>query len=111
MGITKTELFEEKLNTMAARAKALGHPARLAIIEYILDHHTCICNDLVHELPLSQSTITQHLRELKQVGLIKGEIDGPKVNYCIDEKIWAETKDMFTHLFTRFVPDNDCNCY
>ena len=110
MGITKTELFEEKLNTLAARAKALGHPARLAIVEYILDHRTCICNDLVHELPLSQSTITQHLRELKQAGLIKGEIDGPKVNYCIDEAVWAETQARFAQLFSRFMPDNDCNC-
>lgn len=110
MGITKTQLFEDRQNKMAALAKALGHPARLAILEYIIDHRTCICNDLVGELPLSQSTITQHLRELKQTGLIKGEIEGPRVNYCINEKVWNEAKDMLSSLFARFVSDNDCNC-
>jgi len=68
---------------MANLAKSFDHPARVAIIEYLLSNQTCICNDLVNELPLSQSTITQHLKELKQVGIIKREIAGPKVNYCI----------------------------
>ncbi len=110
MGISKTQLFEDKQNKMAVLAKALGHPARLAILEYLLNYKTCICNDLVNELPLSQSTVTQHLKELKQIGLIKGEIEGPKVNYCIDEKVWGEAKDMFISLFARFVADNDCDC-
>jgi len=108
MGITKSELFKKKHNKMASLAKAFGHPARIAIIEYLLSNQTCITNDLVDELPLSQSTITQHLKELKQIGIIKGEVEGPKVNYCIDEKVWEETKDMFASLFTRFVPKNRC---
>ncbi|HTJ50036.1 MAG TPA: metalloregulator ArsR/SmtB family transcription factor [Cyclobacteriaceae bacterium] len=108
MGITKSELFKKKHNKMASLAKAFGHPARIAIIEYLLSNQTCITNDLVDELPLSQSTITQHLKELKQIGIIKGEVEGPKVNYCIDEKVWEEAKDMFVGLFTRFVPKNCC---
>lgn len=108
MGITKSELFKKKHNKMASLAKAFGHPARIAIIEYLLSNQTCITNDLVDELPLSQSTITQHLKELKQIGIIKGEVEGPKVNYCIDEKVWEEAKDMFGSLFTRFVPKNCC---
>ncbi len=108
MGITKSELFKKKQNKIASFAKAFDHPARVAILEYLLDHKTCICNDLVLELPLSQSTITQHLKELKQIGIIKGEVEGPKVNYCIDEQVWEEARDMFLTMFTRFVKKNDC---
>jgi DNA-binding transcriptional ArsR family regulator len=108
MGITKSALFKKRQNKMATLAKAFDHPARVAIIEYLLDHKTCICNDLVNELPLSQSTITQHLRELKQTGIIKGEIEGPKVNYCIDEKVWEEARDIFINLFSKFAGSNNC---
>ena len=108
MGITKSELFTERQNRLASLAKVIGHPARVAIIEYLLEHETCICNDLVSELPLSQSTVTQHLRELKQIGLIKGEIEGPKVNYCIDEKTWEDAKSIFVNLFDKFVSKKDC---
>lgn len=108
MGITKSELFKKRQNRIANLAKAFDHPARVAIIEYLLSNETCICNDLVNELPLSQSTITQHLKELKQVGIIKGEIEGPKVNYCIDEKVWEEARDMFINIFAKFVLKNDC---
>lgn len=108
MGITKSSLFKKRQNRIAVLAKAFDHPARVAIIEYLLQHQTCICNDLVNELPLSQSTITQHLRELKQVGVIKGEVEGPKVNYCIDEGVWEEAKDIFINLFTRFTPKKNC---
>ncbi len=93
MGITKSELFKKRQNKMATLAKAFDHPARIAILEYILDNRSCICNDLVDVLQLSQSTITQHLKELKQIGIIKGEVEGPKVNYCIDEHVWAEARD------------------
>lgn len=108
MGVTKAELFTESQNKLASLAKAIGHPARVAIIEYLLEHQTCICNDLVGELPLSQSTITQHLRELKQIGLIKGEVEGPKVNYCIDEDTWNEGKRIFLQLFDKRVSGNNC---
>jgi predicted transcriptional regulator len=108
MGITKSELFKKRQNRIANLAMAFDHPARVAIIEYLLSNETCICNDLVNELPLSQSTITQHLKELKRIGIIKGEVEGPKVNYCIDEKVWEEAKDIFVNLFTKFVKKNDC---
>ncbi len=108
MGITKSSLFKKKQNRLANLAKAFDHPARVAIIEYLLQHQSCICNDLVHELPLSQSTITQHLKELKRIGIIKGEVEGPKVNYCIDEKTWEEARDMFLNIFTKYVKDNKC---
>lgn len=108
MGITKSELFEEQQNKLATLAKAIGHPARVAILEYLLQNQTCICNDLVMKLPLSQSTITQHLKELKQVGLIKGEIDGPKINYCIDEQAWQEAKEMMTLFFSHPAAKNSC---
>lgn len=108
MGITKSSLFKKRQNRMATLAKAFDHPARVAIIEFLLQHKTCICNDLVHELPLSQSTITQHLRGLKQVGIIKGEVEGPKVNYCIDAKVWEEANDIFINLFTRFTARDNC---
>lgn len=108
MGITKSELFKKRQNKMAVLAKAFDHPARVAILEYLLDKKTCICNDLVDVLPLSQSTITQHLKELKQTGIIKGEVEGPKVNYCIDEKVWDEARDMFLNMFSKYVQKNDC---
>lgn len=78
MGITKSELFKKSQNKIADLAKAFDHPARVAIIEYLLANNTCICNDLVLELPLSQSTITQHLKELKRIGIIKGKWKAPK---------------------------------
>jgi DNA-binding transcriptional ArsR family regulator len=108
MGITKSSLFKKRQNRLAVLAKAFDHPARVAIIEYLLSHKSCITNDLVNELPLSQSTISQHLRELKQIGIIKGEVEGPKLNYCIDEQVWGEARDIFMNIFSRFVPKNCC---
>jgi len=72
--------------------KALGHPARIAIVEFLIKKQACVCGDIVEDLPLSQSTVSQHLKELKEAGLIKGDIDGAKVCYCIDEKIWEDAK-------------------
>jgi DNA-binding transcriptional ArsR family regulator len=109
MGITKSELFEKRQNRMALLAKAFDHPARVAIMEYLLNNQTCICSDLVTELPLSQSTINQHLKELKQIGIIKGEIEGPKVNYCIDVTVWEEARDMFVNMFSKPVVANLCD--
>ncbi len=86
MGATKTEHFTEKQNQVAILAKALGHPARVAIIEYLMRVDTCICGDIVNELPLAQPTVSQHLKELKNAGLIKGNIEGTAICYCIDEK-------------------------
>lgn len=86
MGATKTEHFSEKQNEIAILAKALGHPARVAIIEYLMNVDSCICGDIVNELPLAQPTVSQHLKELKNAGLIKGSIEGNAICYCIDSK-------------------------
>lgn len=98
MGATKTEHFTKKQNDIALLAKALGHPARIAIIEYLLKVNTCICGDIVNELPLSQPTVSQHLKELKTVGIIKGNIEGNAICYCIDEKIWEKLQNYFLNI-------------
>jgi DNA-binding transcriptional ArsR family regulator len=108
MGLTKTQLFNDQQNKLALYAKAFAHPARVAIIEYLLKQQSCICNDLVEELPLSQSTISQHLKELKNIGIIKGEIEGPRVCYCIDDKNWQEAKEMLHNIFSSLNNKNCC---
>lgn len=108
MGITKTDSFNVTQNRTARLAKAIGHPARVAILEVILKRNACICGDLVDELPLSQSTISQHLKELKEAGLIKGEIEGASLCYCIDEKVWAEAKRVLNKLFDSYKSGQDC---
>jgi ArsR family transcriptional regulator len=90
MGATKTDNFTKEQNQIANIAKALGHPARIAIIEYLLKTKSCICGDIVDELPLAQPTISQHLKELKNAGLIKGNVNGTSICYCIDEKTMAK---------------------
>ena len=92
MGATKTEHFTDRQNELATLAKALGHPARIAILDYLLKVNTCICGDIVNELPLAQPTISQHLKELKNAGLIKGDIEGNSICYCIDVKNWKNFK-------------------
>jgi DNA-binding transcriptional ArsR family regulator len=96
MGLSKKEEFSVRHNKVADLAKALGHPARIAILEFLANSNTCMCGDIVEELPLSQSTVSQHLRELKNAGLIKGDIDGTKVCYCINEEKWNEAKDLLS---------------
>ena len=86
MGATKTAHFTEQQNRIATIAKALGHPARVAIIEHLMKVNECICGDIVNELPLAQATVSQHLKELKNAGIIKGNIEGNSICYCIDEK-------------------------
>lgn len=98
MGASKTDHFTEEQNQIAIVAKALGHPARIAIIEYLLKVNACICNDIVDELPLAQSTISQHLKELKNAGLIKGEIEGNTICYCINEKTFNVLKAYFSRI-------------
>lgn len=107
MGLTKTEGFTKSQVDLAAIAKALGHPARLAILQFLASRKACVCGDIVDELPLSQSTVSQHLKELKNVGLIKGDIEGPSVCYCIDEKAWSKAKRSLTELFNK-LSDNNC---
>ena len=88
MGVTKTQNFTAAQNQVAAYAKALAHPARVAIIQYLVQRQTCICSNLVDELPLAQATVSQHLKELKAVGLIQGTVEGTSVCYCIDNQKW-----------------------
>ena len=96
MGITKTSGFTKKQLRKAELFKALGHPARIAIIEYILQSPACICGQIVDKLPLAQSTISKHLKELKSVGIIQGNIEGNQVCYCINDKVWSEIKLIVT---------------
>lgn len=98
MGATKTDHFTDKQNSVATLAKALGHPARIAIMEYLIKVDTCICGDIVNELPLAQPTISQHLKELKNAGLIKGSVEGNSICYCIDEKTIQKLQDYFTKI-------------
>lgn len=98
MGASKTEHFTAKQNSIAAMAKALGHPARVAIMEYLMKVDTCICGDIVNELPLAQPTVSQHLKELKNAGLIKGEVEGNAICYCIDEKTIEKLLAYFGHV-------------
>lgn len=104
MGVTKTQNFSPQQNQMAAWAKALAHPARIAIIQHLLQAKSCICNDLVDVLPLAQATISQHLKELKASGLIQGDIEGTKVCYCINPVAWAEIKTQWAALFDSYQP-------
>ncbi len=92
MGISKADIFSKEDNLLARFAKALGHPARIAILRLLVQRQACICGDIVEEIPLAQSTISQHLKELKAAGLIKGEIEGAKVCYCIDEAAWEAAR-------------------
>jgi len=98
MGATKTEHFTDYQNHIAILAKALGHPARVAIIEYLMRVETCICGDIVNELPLAQATVSQHLKELKNAGLIKGSIEGNTICYCIDEKSIEKLSRYFSQI-------------
>ena len=104
MGISKTEHFTEEQNEVAKLMKALSHPARIAIVEYLLSVDSCICNDIVDEIKLAQPTVSQHLKELKEAGLIQGEIETPKVRYCINRENW----ELARKLFTTFL--GDCQC-
>lgn len=108
MGATKTENFTARQNTIAAMIKALGHPARIAIIEYLVKVDACICGDIVNELPLAQPTVSQHLKELKNAGLIKGEVEGNAICYCIDEKAIEKLRNYFSGIAAKLEKKNNC---
>jgi DNA-binding transcriptional ArsR family regulator len=101
MGITKTQIFDKKQNELATIFKVLANPARIAILQYISNQKACICNDIVKEIGLAQPTISQHLKELKSINLIEGEINGKKVCYCINLKKWGEIQDLFNSFFDK----------
>ncbi|GAB3496686.1 metalloregulator ArsR/SmtB family transcription factor [Spirosoma knui] len=95
MGITKTEIFTEQQNRIAELAKAFAHPARVAILQLLIERKACVCGDLVDELELAQATVSQHLKELKRIGIIQGEIKPPRVCYCINPPVWEEARQVF----------------
>ena len=108
MGVTKTDIFNEQQNRLAILFKALAHPARIAIIQHIIKQNACICNDLVEELGLAQATISQHLRELKNIGIIKGNIEGTSICYCINEVVWQDIKGELNSFFVDVTTINKC---
>ena len=101
MGLTKSEIFTEEQNEIATIAKVLGHPARIAILEFLIDLKSCVCGDFVKDIGLAQPTISQHLKELKKVGLIKGKIEGTRVCYCIDQENWTKVKNVFNQFLNK----------
>lgn len=95
MAYNKKNEFNERTRALAEYARALSHPARIAILNALAERNTCICGEIVEILPLAQSTVSQHLGELKKAGLITGEIDGPRSCYCINKKNLEEMKALF----------------
>jgi len=110
MGISKSEEFSVRDNKVADYAKALSHPARVAILRLLMAKQSCVCGEIVDELPLSQSTVSQHLKELKQAGVIKGEIDGPRICYCIHAEAWEAMKTLFADFCNAYVPMKETCC-
>ncbi len=99
MGTTKTHIFDDRQNELADIFRVLANPARVAILEFISQQKACICNDIVEEIGLAQPTISQHLKELKRIGLLSGEIEGKKVCYCIDGERWKEIREKLDEFF------------
>lgn len=110
MGVTRSDLFTDEQNEIANLAKAFAHPARIAIIQYLLKANACINGHLVTELGLAQATISQHLRALKEIGIIQGTIEGVSVSYCIEPKRWKEVKAHFSALFEQYKNPDQQQC-
>lgn len=109
MGVTKTEKFTDRQNEIATLIKAIAHPARVAILEFLLKTEGCICNDIVNELPLAQPTVSQHLKELKSAGLISGNIEGNAICYCVDAKALKKIQDFFSKMSDKLeTQKNNC---
>ncbi|MGJ8592239.1 MAG: ArsR/SmtB family transcription factor [Aquaticitalea sp.] len=108
MGLAKTEIFTDQQNEIALFAKAFGHPARVAILQHLFKMNTCICGDLVNEIGLAQPTISQHLKELKLLGLIKGNVEGTSVCYCIDVENWIRMKEVMNQFLDQDLSTTEC---
>lgn len=108
MGITKTEHFSEEQNEIAVLLKALAHPARIAIVEYLLSVDTCICNDIVAELPLAQATVSQHLKALKNSGIIQGTVEGKAICYCLNPETFKKMEHFMGQIFHKIEQQNNC---
>lgn len=110
MATHKRAEFTIKENELASFAKALSHPARIAILKTIATHNTCICGEIVEVLPLAQSTVSQHLKELLNAGLIEGTVDGPKSCYCINWKTFNKFSESFNSFFNKAKAMNESCC-
>jgi ArsR family transcriptional regulator len=110
MATTKAKLFDTSQKRTAELMKALGHPARVAIIELLAERNTCICGDITNELPLAQSTVSQHLKALKNAGIIKGEVDGVRTCYCLDRQGIAELNKLLTPLVENLTTATNEEC-
>jgi predicted transcriptional regulator len=108
MGITKTEIYTGEQNKLAVQLKAIAHPARIAILQELIKANACICGDLVEELGLAQATISQHLKELKNAGLIQGTIEGVSICYCIEPKAWKDLQNELNLMFASYNDTNNC---
>ncbi len=108
MGITKSDIYNTSQKELAHIAKALGHPARIAILQHLIKEEGCVCGSLVEEIGLAQATISQHLKELKTIDLIKGEISGTSVCYCINEEKWRVAAEMVAELFASGEKEKCC---
>jgi DNA-binding transcriptional ArsR family regulator len=105
MGATKTDLFTKQQNDIAVMAKAIAHPARVAILQYLVKKNACVTGNLIDELGLAQPTISQHLKELKTAGIIQGTVEGTSMCYCINPKVWKQYKDLFNTFFKDVNPE------
>lgn len=110
MASAKTEVFTQAEQDLAAFAKVLSHPARIAILKILAAQNACICGEIVEVLPLAQSTVSQHLKELKNAGLIKGTVEGPKSCYCIDREAFEQLNQEFNSLFQTLRAEGQANC-
>jgi len=108
MGLAKTEMFTDQQNEIALFAKAFGHPARVAILQHLFKINSCVCGDLVNEIGLAQPTISQHLKELKHLGLIKGNVEGTSVCYCIDTENWTQMKKVMSQFLDQDISKTNC---
>lgn len=108
MGLTKKEMFTDQQNEIALLAKVFGHPARVAILQQLFKIDACYCGDLVSEIGLAQPTISQHLKELKHLGLIKGNVEGTSVCYCIDAENWTKMKATMLEFLNQDISKADC---
>ena len=108
MAVTKADQFNTVDIQLAEIAKALAHPARIRILKILTDMNVCMCGDIVDQLPLSQATVSQHLKELKRVGLIQGNVEGPKTCYCVDSTIIDKARELFSVLFAKVCCGSGC---
>lgn len=108
MGTTKSDLFTRQQNDLANMARAIAHPARIAILQYLVRKNACVCGDIVEEIGLAQATTSQHLKELKNAGIIHGNVERVSVCYCINPKVWKQYQNFFNSFFKDIQPANHC---